>query len=100
MKNGKITVVMTGGTICSVIKGDAIDVSNEPVVINEYRRIYGDDVEFRIVRPFNILSENSCPKVWTALGRALADIHDDSDGVIITHGTDTLWYFAAQISLL
>ncbi len=100
MKKGKITVVMTGGTIGSAVKGNTIDVSNEPIVINEYKKIFGNDADFNIVRPFNILSENITPKVWEHLGRTLAHIQDESDGIIITHGTDTLAYTSAYVSMV
>ncbi len=100
MKNNNITVVMTGGTIGSTIKDGTINVSDEPVILREYRRLYGDDTKFRIIAPFNILSENCCPKTWCRLGRVIADINDDSDGIIITHGTDTLAYTAAYIAMV
>lgn len=100
MKKGKITVIMTGGTIGSTVRDSAIDVSEEPVVINEYRKIYGNNTEFRIIRPFNILSENCTPMTWEALGRAVASAGSDDDGIIITHGTDTLAYTAVYLSMV
>ena len=100
MKNNKITVVMTGGTIGSAVSGDHIDISREPVILNEYRRLYGSDTEFTVIRPFSMLSENLSPHMWEKLGRTMAAIDDDSDGIIITHGTDTLAYTAAYIAMV
>lgn len=100
MKNKKITLVMTGGTISSAISGNVIDVSEEPLILNEYKRLYGSDIEFNIIRPFNILSENSLPETWERLGRTISEINDDSDGIIITHGTDTLAYAAAYVAMV
>ncbi len=100
MKKGRITVVMTGGTIGSTVEGSSIDLSSSPVIINEYKKIYGSDVEFDVLRPFEMLSENSIPKVWEKLGRTLHNCEYDNDGIIITHGTDTLAYTSAYISMI
>lgn len=99
MKSGKITVIMTGGTIGCVTDNSVMNVTNEPVVIKEYKRLYTSSVEFDIVQPFNILSENSRPKLWEKLGEAIRAAAGKNDGIIITHGTDTLSYTAAYVAM-
>lgn len=87
---------------------------------NFYRdnyNMYGntDKVVFEIRRPLNILSENMNPVYWNDLCRTIyseisadatekyngaADNNGGYDGVIIAHGSDTLSYTSALISLM
>ena len=54
----------------------------------------GSRHNFKIHNPFTIHSENLIPDHWQALYRKINSI-EDTDGIIITHGTDTLVYTAA-----
>lgn len=96
----KILVVLTGGTIGSKVEGKVIDVSSAAAysLINLYEEQYGKDTEFEVIQPLNILSENLEPSHWEVLCNCLDHIDfNDYDGIIITHGTDTLSYTAAMM---
>lgn len=96
----KILVVLTGGTIGSKVEGKVIDVSSAAAysLINLYEEKYGKDTEFEVVQPLNILSENLEPSHWEKLYACMEQIDFDAyDGIIITHGTDTLSYTAAMM---
>ncbi len=93
----KINVILTGGTIGSVYNEGFItpDLSTEYLLINNYIKVYGDNVEFVIHNPYTILSENLSGDILNQLIDALeAQLKDDSDGIIVAHGTDTLQYSA------
>ncbi len=95
----KILVVLTGGTIGSKISEKIIDVNPASAyhLINLYQEKYGTDTEFEVIQPMNILSENLMPAYWTTLYDCLDKVKFDKyDGVIITHGSDTLAYTAAM----
>ena len=48
---------------------------------------------------FDIFSENITPRHWSKLARRVARaVREGVDGVVITHGTDTLGYTAAALS--
>lgn len=50
---------------------------------------------------FNIFSENMTPNHWQQLAKNVAKvIKSEIDGVIITHGTDTMHYTAAALSFM
>ncbi|MEZ5694704.1 MAG: asparaginase [Altererythrobacter sp.] len=92
----RITVLATGGTIAG-IAGSAIakDYVAGQITIEDYLEEVGGlglGAEFSGRQIANIDSADIGPKVWNALHpaviEALAD--DDCDGVIVTHGTDTL----------
>lgn len=93
-----ILVVFTGGTIGSST-GDtvALDKSAPDRLLNEYR---GGGCEFTAAHPLFTLSENMSFAKWTALLKFLKTTDlAEYDGVIITHGTDTLSYTAAFLGL-
>lgn len=104
MKN--ILIVFTGGTIGSRTDGHSIDVHHDMgyELIRKYNEQYGEQVSFKVIQPFTILSENMLPQDWDELCRAIEAALDsqfsgiDFNGIIITHGTDTLAYTAAAVS--
>jgi glutamyl-tRNA(Gln) amidotransferase subunit D len=50
---------------------------------------------------YSILSENMRPSYWVELARAVyEEIKNGAEGVIITHGTDTMMYTAAALSFM
>lgn len=99
-----IYTIFTGGTIGSR-KDDTgvIKTANQPYrLLDKYRNQahqYADEVEFVTDEPYRILSENLTAEnillLIDAVNRALA--HHETEGIIITHGTDTLQYTAALL---
>ena len=53
-----------------------------------------------MIQAVEILSENLFPSVWETLINAIeAENISQYDGIIVTHGTDTLAFTAAALSL-
>ncbi|WP_414732460.1 asparaginase [Acetobacterium carbinolicum] len=97
----KILLLLTGGTIGSAVNDHCINVdsSRGDDLLSYYREHHSRAVEFDVVRPFNILSENAEPKHWLKIIETLQSYRlSDYDGVIIAHGSDTLPYTAAALS--
>lgn len=98
----KILVVLTGGTIGSRVEGNVIDVKGKSpyLLLSMYEERYGRE-EFDVIQPLTILSENMTPDLLLILLKALDGIsYRDYDGVIVTHGSDTLSYSSAFAGLL
>lgn len=90
----KILVVFTGGTIGSVRKGGIIspDDSRAYTLLEMYGNIR-KTAEFTAVCPYTILSENLCRDNLVKLYECIRSYNiEEYDGVIVTHGTDTLQY--------
>lgn len=103
MNQKKIVIVFTGGTIGSKSTSDIINVSRDGAaeLLVQYERECGPDVVFEILNPYDILSENCTLKTWEVLNHSFSNLDFGAyDGVIITHGTDTLSYTAALLGLL
>lgn len=102
----KILVVFTGGTIGSKIEDNVIKVSDniseKYMLLEEYYKLNNNEnVEFDVIEPINILSENANTEHWIQISECINN-RDLSDykGIIITYGTDTLGYFANILSYL
>lgn len=98
----KILVVLTGGTIGSLISENVINVKEgaSSRLIEMYQEKYGKDIVFEVMHPFNILSENLEPSYWERLCDCLDQIEfNQYQGIIITHGSDTISYTSAMTGL-
>lgn len=101
----KIYTIFTGGTIGSRIgeKRQITPVGSSSYKLLElYRDKYHSDIEFITEEPYYILSENLAAEHIRKLIQcvSLAIKTKDIDGIIITHGTDTLQYSAALLGYL
>ena len=101
MKN-RICVIFTGGTIGSYsAEGGIVDLKAEigSLLIEKYRERFGNAVEFDELRPLNILSENMQPADLETMADCIRNVNKDNyDGIILTHGTDTLCFTANLFS--
>jgi len=108
-KKEKIYIVLTGGTICSVPDEKGINRSDgrstNTRLTEDYLNCsdspFRDSVEFKVVSlDPDILSENMTVGVWGDLLKIFRkDMEYDCKGIIVLHGTDTLAYTSAFLSL-
>lgn len=99
----KILVVLTGGTIGSRVEKEQINVTDaSPFYLLElYRETYGSGTEFEVIQPLNILSENMNLHFLSQIARVMWEIpYEKYEGVILTHGSDTLSYTSALLGML
>lgn len=97
----KILIIFTGGTIGSTVNGNYISADKETPykLLSEYEKNYGIDFEYDVLQPYSELSENNTGETLSALTECLKENFDSGyDGVIVTHGTDTLQYTSAALS--
>ena len=95
----KILVIFTGGTIGSVSgkKWISLDDSTNYTLIQNYDNL--DGVEFDVCSPYSILSENLSGEELSTLCKVVNDkVKKGYDGIIVTHGTDTIQYTASALS--
>lgn len=93
----KILVIFTGGTIGSSLKGDWVSIDNSTpyTLLSRYK---DSSDEFVAVAPYSVLSENLSALEINALQKEIKkNLGGDYDGIIVTHGTDTLQYTACAI---
>lgn len=100
-----IYTILTGGTIGSGInEAGFIANSGETTyrIIEMYNTQYGGGCNFTPYEPYNILSENITADNILLLARTVKNAVNKKkyDGIIITHGSDTLQYSAALLSYM
>lgn len=99
----KIALILTGGTIGSVVEEHAIRVGENSVyqLVEAYEKTYGEKDSFEVFSPFQALSEDFTEAEWQKLYDFLYTFpFSDYEGVIVAHGTDTLAYTAALVGML
>lgn len=98
----RILVVLTGGTIGSIGDGEIIDVDERAslLLMEKYYKNYSRNDEFAFTQPLNIASENLETRHWEIVVNHILGYNIDGyDGIIITHGSDTLSYSSAMLSM-
>lgn len=101
----KIYTIFTGGTIGSRMdqKGQITPLGTSPYqLLDLYCNQYGNTTEFVVQEPYRILSENLAVEQIQLLIQSINQAlkMGDIDGIIVTHGTDTLQYSAALLGYL
>lgn len=98
-----IYTIFTGGTIGSKLNTDgtvSTDSTQGFKLIDMYLKSSDTKETFATVEPYNILSENLEAKYIVKLVCQIQELlkNNDVDGIVITHGTDTLQYTSAMLS--
>lgn len=100
----KILVVFTGGTIGSTTSNNTINIDDKQSynLLNLFKKSYPDsaNLNFKTIQPIQLLSENLFPSVWEVIIKAIeSEYTGNLDGIVVTHGTDTLAFTASALSL-
>ncbi len=105
MESGKVCILTTGGTISSVYDAK----------IGAYRPGFSIEKLLKTLPPgmerievitqelFQLDSANAQPHHWQEIANAIKQTYEnnrDLDGIVILHGTDTMVYSSAAISLM
>ncbi|MGP6239626.1 Glu-tRNA(Gln) amidotransferase subunit GatD [Cuniculiplasma sp. SKW4] len=97
-----ISVISTGGTIVSKVDYStgavfpSLDISEITSRFKYMERSY----HVRSIPFLNILSENMEPDQWLQLADKIVEESRRSEGIVISHGTDTMTYTASALSFL
>lgn len=97
-----LLTIFTGGTIGSYKNNGVISLKEKrPILIEKYQEKYGDGVNFIIEEPYTCFSEDMSLKHYHLLLEVIKKAPlKELDGIIITHGTDTLGYSANILGML
>ena len=94
----KLLLLSTGGTIASVVsdEGLAPGESGEELIKMLGRLQY--DVTVRDILELD--SSNIQPEEWKIIAEAVYEHRNDYDGIVVSHGTDTMAYTASMLTFM
>ncbi len=95
----KILLLTTGGTIASLPGGEGLEPQRSDVMereLNQLRTYY--DITVRDVICLD--SSNIRPEEWQLIATHIFEDREDYDGVVVSHGTDTMAYTASAVTFM
>ena len=95
----RFMLLATGGTIASVAGENGLRPGIDAAQLLN-RVLLPKDIVIDSKDVFSLDSSNIQPEEWRVLAREVYDALKTYDGVLITHGTDTMAYTAAALSYM
>ena len=95
----KILLLTTGGTIASVPGGQGLEPHRSEVMereLEQLRTYY--DITVRDVICLD--SSNIRPEEWQLIARSIFESRVGFDGIVVSHGTDTMAYTASAVTFM
>jgi L-asparaginase len=96
----RILLLTTGGTIASIptVEGLAPGIGGSAMA----HRLgpMADHYELTVRDILHLDSSNIQPEEWQVIARAIHQARNDFDGIVVTHGTDTMAYTASVVSYM
>ena len=95
----KILLLTTGGTIASVPGGEGLEPHRSDVMereLQQLRTYY--DISVRDVMCLD--SSNIRPEEWQTIARSIFENRTGFDGIVVSHGTDTMAYTASAVTFM
>ena len=95
----KILMLTTGGTIASTKGAEGLAPRGSDEILSHLKGgIDGCEVTTREI--FTLDSTNIQPEEWKVIAAAIYDGYRDFDGIVVTHGTDTMAYTASMLCFM
>ena len=100
MNKKRICLIATGGTIACVPTENGL---SPELTGRDLVKLVGcetDGVEISCTDLFSMDSSNIQPEEWCIIAEAIRDKVGSCDGIVLTHGTDTIAYTASMLSFI
>ena len=99
MDKKKILLLTTGGTIASLPGGEGLEPRRSEVMelaLDQLRNFY----EITVDDVMCLDSSNITPEEWQLIARHIFDRRERFDGIVVSHGTDTMAYTASAVTFM
>ena len=96
----RILLLTTGGTIASIPTGEGLAPGIGGGALARRLGPLADHYELSVRDILHLDSSNMQPEEWQVIARAVYEAREDFDGIVVTHGTDTMGYTAAAVSYM
>ena len=99
MDKKNLLLLTTGGTIASMPGSDGLEPHRSGVMereIDQLRTYY----QITVQDVMCLDSSNIRPEEWQLIARAVYQLRGDYDGIVVSHGTDTMAYTASAVTFM
>lgn len=96
----KILLLTTGGTIASVQGEDGLIPEASPPALTRVIQEYSHYYEIHSRNILNLDSSNIQSEEWKLIAQSVYESLPDYDGIVVTHGTDTMAYTASMLTFM
>lgn len=97
-KYPKMLILSTGGTIASVMTEEGLAPAKSGYELLSYLGAVPYDITIRDI--LRLDSTNIQPEEWQYIAECVYGMRQGYDGVVITHGTDTMAYTASMLTFM
>ena len=99
MEKKSILLLTTGGTIASIPGGEGLEPHRSGVMERELEqlRTYYD---ISVMDVMCLDSSNITPEEWQLIARTVFENRAGYDGIVVSHGTDTMAYTASAVTFM
>lgn len=94
-----ILLITTGGTIASVPGGEGLEPRRSDVLERELEQLR-TYYEITVHDLMCLDSSNIQPEEWVIMARAIFEARGTCDGIVVSHGTDTMGYTASMVTFM
>ena len=95
-----ILLLTTGGTIASRPTEEGLAPGMDGDALTRHFPLLSENYALTVRDILHLDSSNIQPEEWQLIARAVHDQRAAYDGVVITHGTDTMAYTASVLSFM
>jgi len=95
----KILLLTTGGTIASMPGGEGLEPHRSEVMERELQQLR-TYYEITVRDLMCLDSSNIRPEEWQQIARAIFENRAGFDGIVVSHGTDTMAYTASAVTFM
>ncbi len=98
-KKKHVLLLTTGGTIASVEGGEGLEPHRSNIMqgqLQQLRSYY--DITVRDIMCLD--SSNIQPEQWQQIARVIFESREEFDGIVVSHGTDTMAYTASAVTFM
>lgn len=96
----KILFLTTGGTIASAPGEEGLTPSLSSQELLAYLGTSQENVEVTCEDLLKLDSSNMQPEEWAIIAKRIYEVAGQVDGIVLTHGTDTMAYTASALSFM
>ncbi len=96
----KILLITTGGTIASELTNEGLAPSTNSEGLEAFIGAVTTEYDVEVEDLFQLDSSNIQPEEWQIIARTIARAVKNFDGIVLTHGTDTMAYTASVLSFM